>query len=332
MTLPLIRLQPWYPGQLGVYGSDVPRGLRWEPTGIVMYVDNVSADANDAHDGTNPEAPMLTIQAAVTKLIAHQTAQGVSLSGSVIVVAGTGYTENVVIPNTAPKYCTLMGGGPTAFKPTWAATTATAPCLDIRAEGWVIEGFEFDCPASAAGVRVVDTLPVAADTAYKAVIRDCVFDGLWSGLYGIEFYGAPHRVHVLNNWFLELNAAGAAYGIIVTDSTHSNPYECAIVGNRFTENDNHVGSLGSIRAWNVSLFKGNIFEEGVINPTTLYLDLRGGTRGYNIVTGNWFGGAYTNAGGYYANAATPNSCWVGNFAEPTPATVGDNGLTVAVPA
>ena len=40
MTLPQIRLQPWYPGQMGVDGSDVPRGIRWSPTSIVLYVDD----------------------------------------------------------------------------------------------------------------------------------------------------------------------------------------------------------------------------------------------------------------------------------------------------
>jgi len=44
------------------------------------------------------------------------------------------------------------------------------------------------------------------------------------------------------------------------------------------------------------------------------------------------GGWYTQAGDHYANAATPDTCWMGNMTEATPGTVGDNGLTVRVPA
>jgi hypothetical protein len=202
----------------------------------------------------------------------------------------------------------------------------------VRGEGWVIDGIEFECPSAASGVRL-EEVPASSYTAYKTVIQNCVFDGLWSGLYGIDFYGAPHRVCVYNNWFVEMNNGGnTAFCIYVTDSTHTNPYQCEVIGNRFMDSDNYVGSLGSIRGFNVSLFKDNVFEDGVLLTPAMMLDLRGGSRGYNIVTGNYCGRAYTNASGYYANAATPNFCWVGNIAEPTPATVADNGLTIAVPA
>jgi hypothetical protein len=122
--------------------------------------------------------------------------------------------------------------------------------------------------------------------------------------------------------------------MIVTDSSDSNPYQCNIVNNIFRNCENYVGSLNSDRAWNMSLFQSNIFVSGLAGliPPQLYLDLRGGSRGYNIVTGNFMGGVYTNAGGYYANVATPDQCWVGNIAEATPGTVADNGLTVRVPA
>jgi hypothetical protein len=306
-------------GQMGVRGSDVQRGLRWEPTGIVLYVDPDSNNDTDQADGTDPENPMTTIQAAVTRL-------------SVIVLGGMAYTETVTIPATAPNYCTILGGANTRFRPTWASGGAAENCLTIRAEGWTIDGIEFDCPSAAAGIRL-EEVPASSYSAYKTRIQNCTFDGLWSGLYGIEFYGAPHRVQIYNNWFVEMNNVDPtlAWCIYVTDSSHTNPYQCEIVGNRFMDSDNYVGSLGAIRGFNVSLFQNNVFEDGVLLTPTTFLDLRGGSRGYNIVTGNFFGGTYTNAGGYYANAATPNGCWVGNFADITPPQVADNGLTIAVP-
>ena len=331
MSLPQVRMQPWYSGQPGVAGSDVQRGLRWEPTGITMFVDPDSNNDTDAADGTDPENPMTTIQAAVTKLVAHQTAMQISLAGSTIVCAGMAYTESVTIPATIP-YCRLVGGSPNRFRPTWASAAAATPCLTVNAEGWVIDGFEFDCPASSAGV-LLNEIPASSLSAYKTTIQNCTFDGLWSGLYGIQFLGAPHRIGIYNNWFIEMHqAANDAFCIYITDSAHTNPYQCEVIGNRFMDSDNYIGNLGGVRGFNVSLFKDNVFEEGVLLIPALYLDLRGGSRGYNIVTDNYFGGAYTNAGGYYANAATPDSCWIGNTAEPTPATVADNGWTIAIPA
>ncbi len=333
MTLPLIRQSQWYPGQPGVHGSDVPRGMRWSPTALTMFVDPDNNDNSDAHDGTNPEAPMATIQGAITKLIAHQLAQGTSLAGSTIVCAGAAYTESVIVPapvaaaDTVP-YVRLLGVGGNSHRPAWNGVAGGAnPCLTIRAEGWTVEGFTFNCPNTSSGVRV-EEVPGETISACKTTIQNCVFDGLWSGQYGIEFWGAPHRVSVLNNWFLEMDS----FCIYVTDSTQTNPYQCAIVGNRFSDSQNYIGNLASLRGFNVSLFKDNVFEEGTILVPATYLDLRGGSIGYNIVTGNYFGGAYTQAGGYYANAATPDSCWVGNTAEATPATVGDNGRTLQVPA
>ena len=82
----------------------------------------------------------------------------------------------------------------------------------------------------------------------------------------------------------------------------------------------------------VSLFQGNIFGAGVLIATLLKLDLRGGSQGHNIVTGNVFGGDYSNTGGYYGNAANPDM-WVGNVAEDVAeAEVGDNGWTIGPPA
>ena len=327
-------MQPWYPGQMGVDGSDVPLGMRWGTTAITMWVDPDHADAGDAHDGTDPEHPLETIQQAITTLTAHQTALNVSLSGSVIVLGGMAYTETVIIPAAAPNYCTIVGAGPGMHRPTWASGAAAEDCLTVRSEGWTIQNIEFNCPASAAGV-LVEEHTVNVTNAYKTVIRDCMFDGLWSGLYGIEFVGSPHRISILNNWFMEMNQQDdSAFCIMITDTAvgPGNPYQCSIIGNRFSDSDNYIGNLASIRGFNVSLFQGNVFETGVLLTPDIYLDLRGGSRGENIVTGNVFCGDYSNTGGYYAHAANPGM-WGGNMAEDVlEAEVGDNGWTIAPPA
>lgn len=333
MTLPQIRQQPWYPGQMGVAGSDVQRGLRWAPTGIVLYVDDDHPGATAVGDGTNPEYPLTTIQTAINNLIAFATSMSISLEGSVIVVANEAtIAESVIIPPTAPTNCTILGAGSTAHQPTWTAATAAGTALTIRQEGWTVEGFTFEAGAEGTAVTLAE-VPASSFSAYKATLRNCRFDGLWGGLYGVNFLGAPHRVLIEGCEFLEWrSAAGAAFAIIVTDSTHTNPYECHIRNNVFWENENHIGSLGGIRSFNVSTFTGNIFHIGELIAATIMLDLRGGSRGNNFVVGNYFQGDYSNTGGYYAHAGDPGM-WVGNYAEDlVEAEVGDNGITIAVPA
>jgi hypothetical protein len=331
--LPQVRLQPWYPGQMGVNGSDVPRGIRLAPTAIVLYVDENHPGASAANDGTDPENPLNSIQTAVNNLIAFATATSSSLYGSVIVVgAGATIAESVIVPPTAPRGVLLLGAGHSRHRPTWAAATASGVALTLRQQEWVIDNFTFEVGAAGKAIRL-EEVPGSSYTAYKTVIQNCQFDGLWGGLYGVDLYGAPHRVTIQDCEFLEFRRGdSSAFAIITTDASNANSYECHILGNTFWENENHIGSLGDNKGFNMSRFFGNTFHEGVLIAATRMLDLRGGTRGKNIVVGNYFCGDYSNTGGYYANAGAPGN-WVGNFAEDVAeGEVGDNGITVAVPA
>lgn len=333
MLFPQVRQAPLYQGQFGVSGSDVQRGLRWEPQGIVLYVDENHPGATIVGDGTNPEYPLTTITQAIANLTAFATAMATSLEGSVIVVANEAtIQESVIINPTAPTHCTILGAGSTAHRPTWRAATAAGTALTLRQEGWTIEGFTFEAGSEGTAIQLVE-VPASSYISYKTTIRNCRFDGLWGGLYGVDFSGAPHRVTIENCEFLEWrSAAGAAFAIMVTDSTHTNPYQCHIRNNVFWENENHIGSLGAIRGFNMSTFTGNIFHEGTLIASTLMLDLRGGSQGHNIVSGNIFCGDYSNVGGYYAHAVAPGN-WVGNSAEDVAAAqTGDNGWTIAPPA
>jgi len=86
--------------------------------------------------------------------------------------------------------------------------------------------------------------------------------------------------------------------------------------------------------WNASIIRGNVFAQatGDLAATTTYINLGTGSLGYNVVTGNVFGGDYSNAGGYTAETNGLDN-WVGNVAaDVLAATVADNGFTVAEPA
>jgi len=330
--LPQIRLQPFYPGQMGVSGSDVPRGVRWAPTAIVLYVDENHPGASADADGTDPENPLTTVALAVTRLIAFATSTSSSLYGSAIVIgAGATIAESVIVPPTAPRGVSIIGAGGSRHRPTWAAATAAGTALTLRQQEWTVEGITFEAGAEGTGIRL-DEVPGSDYIAYKTVIRNCQFDGLYGGLYGINFSGAPHRVTVENCEFIEWRSAGgAAFAICVTDTAHTLPLQCRIHNNLFWSNENHVGSVDALRAFNGSIISGNVFDQNAYIATTIMLDLRSATIS-NIVVGNHFGGDYSNTGGYYDSVGAPGN-WLGNFAEDiAEAEVGDNGLTVALPA
>lgn len=333
MPLPQVRAAPWYQGQIGVPGSDVQRGLRWAPAGIVLYVDDEHPGATAVGDGTNPEYPLTTIQTAVDNLIAFATAMNIDLDGSVIVVANEAtIAETVVVPPTAPANCTIIGAGDSRHQPTWTAATAPGIALDLQRQGWVIDGFTFELASLGTAIRVSE-VPATSYSAYKTIIRNCQFDGLFGGQYGIDFYGAPHRVTIENCEFIEFHTVATdAYAICVTDSAHTNPNQCRILNNMFWQNDNHIGSTGNNKSFNASEFRGNTFMAlGDVFNTTLKLDLRGGSVGLNIVTQNVFCGDYSNTGGYWDNAGAAGM-WVGNIAEDTAEPeVGDNGFTIGPP-
>ena len=334
MTIPLTRFQTLWPGQMGVAGSDVPLGIRTAPGAITMYVSDVHPGRIAVGDGTDPMHPLSTMGVAITTLIAHATAQSQSLDGSVIVVdPAASLVESVVVPPTAPKGCTIMGASNGSYGPTWTPATAAGVALTLRQENWRVTGFQFHYTGNGTGIQL-DWVPGSSYNASGAIIDKCHFSGWWAGLYGIALSGAPYNVFIADNEFNELRSAGAAgtaFGICTIDSSEANAYECRVLNNIFWENENHIGCVGDDRGFNMSLFQGNVFHDGVLIAANRKLDLRGGTRGRNVVVSNVFCGTYSNAGGYWPNAGNPDM-WVGNIAEDIASPqVADNGFTVAVP-
>ena len=316
--VPLVRATPWYPGLLGISGSDNSLGARVRSRGNVIYVDGGHAAANDSNHGTNPESPKATIQAAVSSLFLVE-------NSTIVVQPGT-YTESVVIPITAASYCTLMGGGANVFWPSVVTDDAATDAITLSARGWTICNLRVTGGATSAGIRLYEY----ADPGYhgaETVIDNVFFDGAWGGLIGIEFEGAPGMVIVRNCRFSEHTAAGAAYAILESATPRQNAYECSFINNWFFENENHVqGGFG------MSLFQGNHFMTGGLLPATLMLDLTGGTVGHNMIVGNSFEGDFSIVGGYLGNVAHPDF-WSGNVSNDLlEAEVGDNGLTIAPPA
>lgn len=334
MTLPQVRLAPWYPGQFGVPGSDVPRGLRWNSSGVVFYVDSNHPNATTTADGTDPENPLSTIAAAVARLATFHALSSVSAEHSVIVIAPGTYSENIAIDGTNyPDYCTFLGGGNGKYPVIW--TAAAGDCLTIDAYGWLIDGIHFQPADDGAGVKLTRDAGFGAE---GTVIQNCFFNGLWgTGLYGVEFEGAPANVSILNCRFAEFGADMPA--ITVTDTSTADVYQMHIMGCTFQECDEYI-ARDCAGGYSQAVIAHNIFVDatndatypGGADGTDMFIDLRGaaGGNGYSTVTFNSLGGDYSNTGGYYAGTGDN---WVGNYAEDVAETeVGDNGITVAVPA
>ena len=320
--------------QWGIQGTGL--GATIGPGKQVFYVDAAHANASDYHDGTESFAPLATLQALIDRTAAITAGTGTRqpyLKENDTIYIVSDLTESVVTGDTTdmPAHVNIVGAYSDEWSPAWATDAVGNPCLTLRALGWTVQGIKFLPGTGAAGIKL-EWVPGSDYNASRTTIQGCEFDGAWSGLYGIEFSGAPYDVKIDKCEFRELSQGGNAFAIITTDSSEANAYMCKITRNLFWENNNHIGTAAGDRSFNLSLFKGNIFHEGVLIAATLMLDLRGGSQGKNIVVGNHFCGDYSNTGGYYANAASPGN-WTGNFAEDVAeAEVGDNSLTIAAPA
>lgn len=335
--LPVIRDPAFYPGQFGVSGSDVERGLRWRSAGFVLYVNNIHPNTSNGNDGTNPDAPLTTIAQAFTNLATWHARYGTvgSLHGtnSYIIVSPGTYTESLTIAaTTMPDYGVLMGGGNGRYPVIWDDNATD--CLTITAYGWRVANFHFRPANGFAGVLL--SRP-SGSGAEGTVIENCFFDGQWSGTgFGVEFNGAPANCTIQNCRFAEFAATGGA--ITVTDTSIADPYQTHIIGCTFQECDEYI-TRDCAGGWNQSVIWNNVLPDATHDAafpagaggTAVFIDMRGGSNGYNKVCGNWLGSDdYAEAGGYYAGTGDE---WSGNYHEDTAeAEVGDNGITIDPPA
>jgi len=109
IPLPILKFPEFYGGQMGVPGSDTALGLRYAPQGLVYYVDASHGDASDNNDGTDPNEPFATIQAAITasNALIDWAATPVYEGFNVIIVSPGVYAENL----TPLYYGAIIGLG-----------------------------------------------------------------------------------------------------------------------------------------------------------------------------------------------------------------------------
>jgi len=267
--------------------------------GNTHFVNSGHANANDSNPGTREE-PLNTIQQAVTNASSNDT----------IIIAPGEYTENVVTgDDTGARNVTIIGSGGATIPGWnagvgWAPTTTSSPCLQIKASGWRVMGICFKPGATSSGIEFLGNQSTANFLAGAAGslcrggwVENCLFWGNSTGKYGIVLQGvtgtqAPHHIHIINNRFIYL-AATSGYGIYVAAS--GNPvYGCAIIGNTFESNTNHIGTASGIGYVGCRIERNSLPIGGTYkHVTTSLLDLRAtatpAVTGGNAVINNYFG-------------------------------------------
>jgi hypothetical protein len=318
-------------GQLGIPGTAI--GAVVGKGKQIFYVDPSHTNADDAHYGTDPEAPLATLQSLIDRTTAYMAGTGTTLPviesyDTVYVCSSLTETVTTADYDVMPSYVTLAGVGNGRYSPAWQSEAVDEVALDLRCVGWRVTGFRFYGQTSAACIELHHTDLGGNDIAIRTIIDHNYFDGLTTGETGIESHGC-YDVWVMQNTFnLWNNGGNTAAGMRVTTTPLAIPYRNYVVGNIFADSDN-----GCIWPSNGSFFWNNMFQ-----PTgyaysmvqVLNTSLVANPGDDNMVWGNTFPGDYSIAGGYRGGAA---DAWLGNWADDiAEPEVGDNGITILPPA
>jgi len=324
--IPLMRLPPWFPGQMGVPGTDTDTGIRSSSAGTVFYVDPNFPGASDARDGTNPTSPLLTVAKALT-LVQPQR-------GDVIVVGsndawqyapgGTGVStdyataisEEVTIPYTASGV-RIVGLSAGTMGVMWTPASNAGTCITCHAIDVIIEGFVFtegDYTGCDAVYCEWDGITLFGE---NMTVRNCHFDDTVDTAIELEFswYCDIHNNRFQQNDVVAVMSAVGGSGTAYTH-IHDNTFmDCAIAISLLGGADNN--EIYDNILYNASAAGAAAAANEGINTT-------GGSD--NIVTNNWLScllpvPANGDLDDFCTSAGT--ATWIGNHCS--------NGLQVTDP-
>jgi len=248
--VPLTRLNPWYPGQMGVPGGWTETGLRTHCTGAIFYVDPNYPGVSDGRDGTDPNDPLQTVQAAIDRCVSYH--------GDVIVVMHnarheyaspaegyrTALSESVTLDKAGVRLIGISAStvGVPWFTPLTGGTAIHITQMDCIIEGFLFRGFtgvgaggtaiipdwtgsNFGENATIRNNHFADDLQIGIDLQYAwyCDIHNNYFDGCAIGIQNNQVAAAAEgpcafgEIH--HNWFrdcgtcaLQLDGAGALEG------------------------------------------------------------------------------------------------------------------------
>lgn len=229
--IPLIRQPALHAGQMGVPGTDSPRGLRSSCTGRVIYVDPNFPGANDNRDGTLPTDPMLSITGALAVCDPYR--------GDTIAVmasndwyygnAADGYTtpisEEVVVDVPGVRIVGVAPGNSMGVM--WTPASNGGTCLTIQSLDVTVEGFCFTEGNTYAGCDGILIEWDGPPYGENCVVRHCYFDDTVDVAIELD-YAWYCMIH--HNTFMECDdqgilvdlakGNGAAYGQIRDNIFH----------------------------------------------------------------------------------------------------------------
>lgn len=233
---PLTRLNPFYPGQPGVPGTDAETGLRTDTNGTVFYVDPNAVGVSDQRDGTNPIEPLQTVATALTKCTAYANdVIVVSMNsawehGNQAVGRATPVREEVTVSVPGVK---IVGLAPSSsLGVVWEPVTASGTMITVNAMDILIEGFCFhddtlglgnataitaawDAPPYGDNLTVRNCFfgedldyGITLDFSYYVDIHGNYFDNIQvAAIHNLDVAGDPDYARIHDNQFLDCTAA-----------------------------------------------------------------------------------------------------------------------------
>jgi hypothetical protein len=332
---PLTRLNPVYPGQMGVPGTDNRTGLRLDTNGAIYYVDPNAIGVSNDRDGTDPTEPLQSVATALTKCRPYMN--------DVIAVAPSAYwiyanqglgrataiAEEVVV--TVPGVRIVGVYPPGALGVPWRVTQNSGIAIDVQAMDVVIEGFQFyeSLYATPIAIRAQWGGPsnlrgenltvrhcffyqmdygIQLNWTYNCFIHHNIFqETVTAAIHNLNTFGDPDYSVIEDNMFTDDTVA---INLLDTD-------KCVIRRNEFVRCTDAIkmtgGSANNISA---NIINGN--PAGAGN----FIDLTGGAA--NMVCDNWFSctlAQYTGPGGTCDDATS--GMWIRNHCQ--------DGCTVSNP-
>jgi len=278
----LERLRPWYPGQFGVPGSDVPYGIRTGSGGVYYVGDSAAThyNATDVNDGTDPLNPKATITGALAACTSEYSDTIVLLSEDYV------FTGTVTIAvNRVQLVSWDWWRGEAAPSVSITSATDNFTLLAVNANQVEIAGIRFANGSDVAN----DCIAVGSTGAVVGCyIHDCKF--AVGGGYGVNVgsaLGTVNDITIRHNTFMQIDnnagAAGVFLGYVVRADVDSNLFWTDQAGTYGVSVRNAVTTGSVIRN-----------NEFFIEEAAGVAIFRAGATADVFMTGNRVGGGPTN--------------------------------------
>ena len=315
---PLTRLNPVYPGQMGVHGAWTETGLRLHHSGAIFWVDPNCTYAEDAQDGTDPTHPLETVERAIRLCQPYR--------GDVIAVmannawiyhnAADGYltpiNEQVTIDVPGVRLVGVCPSGSLGVP--WLVPEGTGIAITITAMDVVIEGFAFvGVFEGTSNSAIVSAWNGSTVYGENLTVRHCFFDWEIDLGIGLSF---NYFTQIHDNWFCEQDEYA-----IWADPAGDPCNALRIYNNLFWTPGTTACCL--TRTTYSQIFNNWFYDAQLATPAAkanCFINLTGGSN--NLVHQNVLGCPLPGPVNDYDNACTGGTrdMWVQNFCSNGPTT------------